>query len=89
MPRANSKIAQCNEKLKKHSISFYLFTCEAALLVALQNRRLVGSLLQQYNFPAVRTSLSYRQSLLYPPVLTVIPGQFVILHKFVPNCLRF
>ena len=42
---------------------------------------------KQYNFPALPYPIG--QSLLYPPVLTVIPGQFVILHKFVPNCLRF
>ena len=36
-------------------------TCEAALLVALQNRRLVGSLLpQKKTVQFARTSLSYR-----------------------------
>ena len=42
---------------------------------------------KQYNFPALPYPIG--QSLLYPPVLTVAPGQFVFLHKFVPNCLRF
>ena len=65
-------------------------TCEAALLVALQNRRLVGSLLpqkKQYNFPALPYPIG--QSLLYPPVLTVTPGQFVFLHKFAAKYLHF
>ena len=54
-------------------------TCEAALLGALRNRRLVGSLLpqknskvvvsKQYNFPALPYPIG--QSLLYPLVLTV------------------
>ena len=42
---------------------------------------------KQYNFPALPYPIG--QSLLYPLVLTVAPGQFVFLHKFVPNCLRF
>ena len=42
---------------------------------------------KEYNFPALPYPIG--ESLLYPPVLTVIPGQFVVLHKFVPNCLRF
>ena len=42
---------------------------------------------KQYNFSALPYPIG--QSLLYPPVLTVIPGQFVILHKFVPNCAFF
>ena len=55
---------------------------KAALLGAL-HRRLVGSLLPQkkhYNFPALPYPIG--QSLLYPLVLTVAPGQFVFLHKF-------
>ena len=35
-------------------------TCEAALLVALQNRRLVGSLSHKKTVQFSRTSLSYR-----------------------------
>ena len=37
-----------------------VFTCEAALLVALQNRRLVGSLSHKKTVQFSRTSLSYR-----------------------------
>ena len=65
-------------------------TCEAALLGSAAEPK-VGwfstPTKKQYNFPALPYPIG--QSLLYPPVLTVTPGQFVFLHKFAAKYLHF